>query len=61
MLPIVTALTDFLAHWLYRGQCPPRGREFFIGSALHGFKFSGLVFTRTSHGPRLVFRYYDLC
>jgi hypothetical protein len=32
----VTALTDFLANWLYRSQCPPRGREFFIGSALHG-------------------------
>ena len=54
MLPIVTALTDFLANWLYRGQCPPRGREFFIGSALHGIKSSGFVFKRTSHGPRLV-------
>jgi hypothetical protein len=58
--PIVAALIDILANWLHRGQCPPRGYGFFIGSVLHGFKISGFEFTRV-HDPRLFFRYYDLC
>ena len=60
MLPIVTALIDLLANWLYRGPCPPRGYGFFIGSVLHGIKISGFEFAWAS-GPRLVARYYDLC
>jgi hypothetical protein len=52
MLPIVTALTDFLANWLYRGQCPPRRRRIlhrFGPSRIQVFRFR--VYADLSRSP----------